>query len=643
VEHGGGERFVPLDEHDAFRETRFMKYRLLYALPIYAVIYACSLTAAFGLRFDLQLSGESLVEFTLWLPIVLLIKCGSFALAREWRRRHRYTSLSDIVYVAATALAASTTIYALNSLAVISPGLHRSIILIDWATTVLATSLLRSAVRLGIERSDSADQQEKKLALIYGADKDAIGLLRSIRVSVPEFKIVGLIDTTGATARSLIGGIPAISCFKGVARIAQRLSAGYLLIPSSVPGTVVRDLCRLCHEAGLKAYVIPALGEIVDGRVKLTVRDVTISDLLRREPTQLDMDGIAGYIADRTVLVTGAAGSIGSELCRQIVEFKPTKLILVDQSEFGMFQIEQEFASLGIADVELHYVIADINDQVSMGRVLGLHLPELMFHAAAYKHVPLMEHNPQIAIRNNVLGTKSAVDLADRFGVERFVMISTDKAVRPTSVMGSTKLVAEKYLQAVATQSKTQFITVRFGNVLNSAGSVVPTFRRQIMEGGPLTVTHPDMTRFFMTIPEAVQLVLQAGAVGESGQVLILDMGEPVKIVDLAKDMITLCGLRHPDDIEIAFTGLRPGEKMYEELFYGNEKCAEKVHEKIFCAEREPIQPSVIKRHISQLERAVHANLHDARLALAEVVAQYVEADESAADTPEPAVARKAA
>ncbi|MBC8117100.1 MAG: polysaccharide biosynthesis protein, partial [Candidatus Saccharimonas sp.] len=508
-----------------------MKYRLLCALPIYAVLYACSLAVAFGLRFDLQLTDESLLEFRVWLPIVLLVKCGSFALSREWRRRHRYTSLSDIIFVAVIGLAASTTIYALNASAIFSPGLHRSIILMDWVTTVLATSLLRSAIRLGIER---ADQQEMKRAIIYGADKDSIGLQRSIRVSVPEFKIVGLIDTTGANARSLIGGIPVISVFKGVARIAQRLSAGYLLIPSSVPGTIIRNLCRLCHEAGLKAYVIPALGEIVDGRVKLTVRDVTISDLLRREPTQLDMDGIANYITERTVLVTGAAGSIGSELCRQIVDFKPTKLILVDQSEFGMFQIEQEFASRDSTGVELHFVIADINDQVTMGRVLGLHLPELMFHAAAYKHVPLMEHNAQIAIRNNVLGTKSAVDLADRFGVERFVMISTDKAVRPTSVMGSTKLVAEKYLQAVATQSKTQFITVRFGNVLNSAGSVVPTFRRQILEGGPLTVTHPDMTRFFMTIPEAVQLVLQAGAVGESGQVLILDMGEPVKIVDLA-------------------------------------------------------------------------------------------------------------
>ncbi len=623
-------------------ENGFMKYsRLLVALPIYAVLYIVSLAVAFGLRFDLQMTGEPLAEFITWLPMVVAIKISLFAAAREWRRRHRYTSLSDVVYVGTVSLIASSLIYLLNAMGAVDPSLHRSIILIDWVATVVATSVLRSVIRLGIERIDPIEQQEKKLALIYGAEKTSIGMLRSIRVSAPEFKIVGLIDTAGTAARSLIGGVPVISIRKGMASIAKRYSAGYLLIPSSVPGTTVRDLCKLCLEAGLKAYVIPALNEIVDGRVKLGVRDVTISDLLRREPTQLDMDGIAGYITDRTVLVTGAAGSIGSELCRQIIGFKPTKLILVDHSEFGMFQIEQEFASLDTAGVELHCVIADINDQVTMGRVLGQHLPELMFHAAAYKHVPLMEHNAQIAIRNNVLGTKSAVDLADRFGVERFVMISTDKAVRPTSVMGSTKLVAEKYLQAVATQSQTQFITVRFGNVLNSAGSVVPTFRRQIMEGGPLTVTHPEMTRFFMTIPEAVQLVLQAGAVGESGQVLILDMGEPVKIVDLAKDMISLCGLRYPDDIEIAFTGLRPGEKMYEELFYGNEKHAKKVHAKIFCAEREPIVPGVVKLHVAQLEKAVHGSLLEARETLAGVVSQFVADNDAAAI--EPAVVRKAA
>jgi FlaA1/EpsC-like NDP-sugar epimerase len=620
-----------------------MKYRLLITLPIYATLYVSSLAVAFNLRFDLQMSGEPLFEFTVWLPIIVAIKCVLFAAAREWNRLHRYSSLVDVVYAAVVSSLASLLIYGLNSLEWVSPWLHRSIILIDWGTTILATLVLRSVIRVWIEQANPTKLRKTKRALIYGADQASVAMLRSIRVSVPEFNVVGMIDETEVKARSFAGGVRVFSMSKGLAWIAHKSSARYLLIPNCVPGAIVRELFRNCQTSGIKPYVIPALGDIVDGRVKLTLSDITISDLLRRAPTRLDMAGIAEYIESRTVVVTGAAGSIGSELCRQIIGFQPAKIILIDHSEFGMFQIEQEFASIDVGEVDVHYVIADINDQVTMGRVLGQHLPEIMFHAAAYKHVPLMEQNAQIAIRNNILGTKSAVDLADRFGVERFVMISTDKAVRPTSVMGSTKLVAEKYLQAVSTYSKTQFITVRFGNVLNSAGSVVPTFHRQILDGGPLTVTHPEMTRFFMTIPEAVQLVLQAGAVGESGQVLILDMGEPVKIVELAKDMINLCGLRYPEDIEITFTGLRPGEKMYEELFYGNEQHAKKVHDKIFCADGEPIQPNLVKVHVSQLEHATHATLSEAKRVLADIVHQYVTTSEGTMRTSSPAKVRKAA
>src|SRR5690606_14475772 len=304
------------------------------------------------------------------------------------------------------------------------------------------------------------------------------------------------------------------------------------------------------------------------------------SDLLRRDANDLDMASIRDYVSGRRVMVTGAAGSIASELCRQIRSFAPSALILLDQSEFGIFTMEQEFAQAEPDDVELQYVMADIVDEATVDRAMREHQPEIIFHAAAYKHVPLMEDNPQAAVLNNVLGTKTLVDLADRHGILRFVMISTDKAVRPTSVMGATKLLAEKYLQSVAATSGTTFCAVRFGNVLNSAGSVVPTFRKQIEAGGPITVTHPEMTRFFMTIPEAVQLVLQAGAIGHSGEVLILDMGEPVKIVDLAKDLILMSGLKYPDDIDIVFTGMRPGEKLYEELFYAHESGAKKVHDK---------------------------------------------------------------
>ena len=367
---------------------------------------------------------------------------------------------------------------------------------------------------------------------------------------------------------------------------------------------------------------------MVEGRFKLSMRDLTVTDLLRRDANDLDMDSIREYVTGRRVLVTGAAGSIGSELCRQIRSFAPAALILVDQSEFGIFTMEQEFHECDPDDVELHYVMADIVDEPTIDRVMTEHQPEIIFHAAAYKHVPLMEDNPQAAVLNNVLGTKTLVDLADRHGIRRFVMISTDKAVRPTSVMGATKLLAEKYLQSLAATSATTFCAVRFGNVLNSAGSVVPTFRKQIEAGGPITVTHPEMTRFFMTIPEAVQLVLQAGAIGRSGEVLILDMGEPVRIVDLAKDLILMSGLRYPDDIDIVFTGMRPGEKLYEELFYAHESGAKKVHEKIYsgCPEAPPPLPLMLSE-IARLESAAYGPRDPMLEMLQEVVAAHADCD----------------
>ncbi len=540
-----------------------MRYRLIAALPVYLMLYAVSLTAAFMLRFDFQLSVENWQTLSRIVPYVLVIKTVVFILGGEWRRYHRYTTMSDLGYIVGLRMIGSGLVFAFFCTGVLHPAPPRTVILIDWILTLLGTIMLRAAVRFGKEQAARYFQRSvRKRTLVYGADSAAIAILRALRAADTDHEIVAFLDPAGSAEKTLIGGVPVLNFRGNLACPAARYRAGHLLIPSCVSGRVVRELYQLCQDAGIKAQVIPAISEIVDGRVQLSIRDVTISDLLRREPAQLNMEEIASYITEKVVLVTGAAGSIGSELCRQVIGFSPSKLVLVDQSEFGVFQIEQEFTSQQIKDVELVYAIADVNDQVTLSRVFREHQPDLVFHAAAYKHVPLMEENPQIAIRNNVLGTKSVVDLADRFGVDRFVMISTDKAVRPTSVMGSTKLVAEKYLQAVAATSQTQFITVRFGNVLNSAGSVVPTFRRQILAGGPLTVTHPEMTRFFMTIPEAVQLVLQAGAVGESGHVLILDMGEPLKILDLAKDMIALSGLRYPDDIDITFTGLRPGENM---------------------------------------------------------------------------------
>lgn len=605
-----------------------MNFRLVASLMVYSVIYTLALTIAFLLRFDFEISADSLSRFVDSLPLVLLVKVTVFTVLQEWQRRHRYTSINDIACFVTTATISSAILLASYIAGLMEHSLPRSVIAIDWVLTILATGLFRASIRFGVEATQSRRSQPQKLrAIIYGADTKSIAILRALQSGKSEYKVVSLVDLTSNSARSLIGGVPVEPNSRGIIQIARKFDASHLLIPSGFAGKTVRELVENCQSHNLTARVIPDVNEIVAGRVKLTIRDVTISDLLHRASTNLDMASITDCVTEKTVLVTGAAGSIGSECCRQLVDLKPKVLVLVDQSEFGMFQIEQELTARNINDVQLVYIVTDINDQVTLGRVFAEYLPDLVFHAAAYKHVPLMEHNIQSAIRNNILGTKSVVDLADRFGVERFVMISTDKAVRPTSIMGSTKLIGEKYLQAIATFSQTQFITVRFGNVLNSAGSVVPTFRRQILEGGPITVTHPDMTRFFMTIPEAVQLVLQAGAIGETGQVLILDMGEPVRIVDLAKDMITLSGLRYPDDIDIVFTGLRPGEKLYEELFYGSEKAARKVHDKIFCADPEPIESRRVKLHILELERASHGTLEEARKAIQSVVAEFVNED----------------
>ena len=602
-----------------------MNFRLVASLLVYSILYTLALTMAFLLRFDFEISADSLSRFVESLPLVLLVKVTVFTVLQEWQRRHRYTSINDIACFVTTATISSAILLASYIAGLMEHSLPRSVIAIDWALTILATGLFRASIRFGVEATQSRRSQPQKLrAIVYGADTKSIAILRALQSGKSEYKVVSLVDLTSNSARSLIGGVPVEPFSRGIMQIARKFDASHLLIPSGFAGKTVRELVENCQSHNLTARVIPDVNEIVAGRVKLTIRDVTISDLLHRASTNLDLASITECVTDKTVLVTGAAGSIGSECCRQLVDLKPKVLVLVDQSEFGMFQIEQELTARNINDVQLVYIVTDINDQVTLGRVFAEYLPDLVFHAAAYKHVPLMEHNIQSAIRNNVLGTKSVVDLADRFGVERFVMISTDKAVRPTSIMGSTKLIGEKYLQAIATFSKTRFITVRFGNVLNSAGSVVPTFRRQILEGGPITVTHPDMTRFFMTIPEAVQLVLQAGAIGETGQVLILDMGEPVRIVDLAKDMITLSGLRYPDDVDIVFTGLRPGEKLYEELFYGSEKTARKVHDKIFCADPEPIESRRVKLHILELERASHGTQEEARQAIQSVVAEFV-------------------
>lgn len=609
-----------------------MRHRLAVIVPSYTALFALSLTTAFGLRFEFRLPQSTLELLFNSLGLILAVKLLFCVLTKEWSRTFRHASLADALVTASTCVFSALTLLLLHSLGTSQiAAVPRSVIAIDCVLGILLISGFRVGCRLlWNHRSRGQQPNSFESAVIFGTDETAIGIWKMLTVSnghLGRYRIVGFIDDRPECQRSLIGGQPVLSpeeCWQRAGELGIR----HILVPTTTHGRTIRDLLYQSQQARINVHKIPTVEEIVEGRFRLAVRELDIDDLLRRPATQLNLEEIRHLITGKTVLVTGGAGSIGSELCRQIVEFQPEKLIVYDQSEFGIFQIEQEFSRKDLGGTEVQYVTASILDPEALESIFEQYTPQLVFHAAAYKHVPLMQDNPYAAIRNNIMGTKAVVDAAHRHGAERFVLISTDKAVRPTSVMGATKLMAEKYLQAMAQNSSTEFITVRFGNVLNSVGSVVPTFRGQIEQGGPVTVTHPDMIRYFMTIPEAVQLVLQAGASGKSGHVLILDMGDPVKIVDLAKDMITLSGLNYPDDIDIEFTGLRPGEKLYEELFYQHEEGGERVHEKIFLGSGHAPSLAQIHADLHTLNASLKKGSAPIAQALWQVIDRYVSLDE---------------
>jgi len=582
-----------------------MCHRLAVILPTYFVVYALAYLAAYLLRFDLRLPAIHGEVFLVGLPFVLLVKFAVCLVAGEWRRTFRHTTIVDVAWLVGGALVAGAACQGVLQWVLVGLPFPRSVIPLDAILTVLLMALVRMGIRVTANGGwRGLASRDDSRALVYGTDEAAIGIARALQSGSSGFRVVGFVDDCPNTRHSLIAGIPVCRPTHGWRRLARRRRVDYVLVPRSVPGDTVRELVDEFTGTSVRVQAVPTVDELVGAEDRLRVRDVTITDLLRREPARLDFESIRQYVSGYRVLVTGAAGSIGSELCRQLADLEPEQLVLLDHSENGIFDIEQEFARRRIG---IEPVVANVADPQALRRVMETHRPQIVFHAAAYKHVPLMELNPHEAIRNNIVGTRLLVDLCDRFAVERLVMISTDKAVEPTSVMGTTKLLSEKYLQAVAADSDTRMIIVRFGNVLDSAGSVVPTFRHQIAAGGPLTVTHPDMQRYFMTIPEAVQLVLQAGAVGDSGDVLVLEMGQPVKILYLAKDMIELSGLKYPDDIDIVMTGMRPGEKLTETLFFETERGAKKVHEQIYrVPSLEPSLPIVqadLDRLVNTLDR----------------------------------------
>lgn len=632
--------------------------RLAIAVCCYAGIFTFCFLSALLLRFDLsplqivhsmlgveQVMPEGLTTrqvfefeqkqyavgvFLNGVALVVLLKVAVVLFSREWRRQLRYSTIHDMAWSVAVCCVSGVLLAALQQARETIPEIPRGVIFID---TMLSAAFLATA-RIAANSLRMLRQRyrnpEAVRTLIYAGGNEAHALLASLQAGGSSLRVVAVASPTAGSRAGMVGGVPILDASVGIELLLRRTAAEMVLLPSSLPGRTIREISDACRQQGVDAHVVPRVDEIPGGRFQLRMREVTIDDLLRRDPNRLDLEDIRSTVEGRVVLVTGAAGSIGSEVCRQLLRFGPRRVVMLDQSEFAIFQLEQEFHQLRAGGehkrIGMEFLIEDITDEAAMQRVFMQYRPSVVFHAAAYKHVPLMEGNPQAAVRNNVFGTRVVVDLADRFQVERFVMISTDKAVRPTNVMGATKLIAEEYLSAVAQRSKTRFITVRFGNVLNSAGSVVPTFRRQIEEGGPVTVTDPEMQRYFMTIPEAVQLVLQSGAIGEGGDVLILDMGEPVRIVDLAKDMIRLSGQRYPEDIDIVFTGLRPGEKLYEELFYETEQHAVRIHEKIFRAPRSKLAAEgTAERNLATLQRHIYGSREELREVLWQITSDIVE------------------
>jgi len=548
--------------------------------------------AAYWIRFNFDLPPDLfaiVLKALLWvMPLyaVLYLKFGLY------RGIWRYASMEDLRRILMTvglgALATAGVVYMIQA-----AGVPRSILLLHPILLLLAMGGSRFLYRAWRDGYFSASADEGQPVLVLGAGDAAALLLKDLSRS-QAWRVAGLLDDNVAKCGRRLANVPVLGALDAVAEHAASLGVTHAII--AMPSATVaqrRRAAELAGAAGLTVLTVPSMADVFSGRVSVAqVRKVELEDLLGRDPIQLDEEGLHRLLTGRRVLVTGAGGSIGSELCRQIARYAPARLVLFEQSEYALYRIEQEFAA-NFAGIEIVSLVGDVKDEACLTTAFAAHRPEVVFHAAAYKHVPLMENeNAWQAVRNNVLGTWRVAQAAVSAGVDKFVVVSTDKAVNPTNVMGASKRLAEMVCQAVQqARSETHFVTVRFGNVLGSSGSVIPRFREQIARGGPVTVTHPDITRYFMLIPEAAQLVLQAGLMGRGGEIFVLDMGEPVKIVDLARDMLRLSNCAE-EEIKITFTGLRPGEKLYEELLADGERTLPTPHPKLRIAQMQAALPA---------------------------------------------------
>lgn len=626
-----------------------MKYRVRSSLLVLSdiVFINLSLILSYYLRFDGDYSSipQDFKKNILYLALITTaVKLICYSLFRLYNSLWKYVGAYELASIGMAALVSNTILVIYTFIAqseltdrfsffnpIFTYGYApRSIFVMTFFVDIFLIAGLRFTYRI-FRRIVNGEvirmKNAKRVLIVGGGDAGAI-IIKELKHH-PELKStpVAIIDDDVSKKGKKINGVPIVGNRGNIAQMVEKKQIDEIII--AVPSASKKDVSNIyteCSKTGCKIKILPSVSELIDESVVMQkVRDVDIEDLLGREPIKLDCEEISSFIEGKAILVTGGGGSIGSELCRQIASYSPKKLMILDNYENNLYEIQNELLAR-YPSMELVSIIASIREKQRLENIFKKYRPDIVFHAAAHKHVPLMEANPTEAIKNNVFGTMNVVECADKYKVQKFVLISTDKAVNPTNIMGATKRIAEMLIQSYSRHSKTEFVAVRFGNVLGSNGSVIPLFKRQIEQGGPVTVTHPEIIRYFMTIPEAVQLVIQAGAMANGGEIFVLDMGEPVKILDLARNLIKLSGFEPDVDIKIEFTGLRPGEKLYEELLLAEEGLQATRNNKIHVAQPVFTDLALLKREIDYLKEVILTDADEVMEYIKAIVPTYKKA-----------------
>ncbi len=583
-----------------------LKFRRLFVVVLHVILAGLSYYLAFLLRFDGAIPIKQLDIFLLTLPLIIGIKALCLLYFRLYQGLWRYAGMDDLIHLT-KATTTSTIIFVFTVVLMYGHGYPRSVFLIDWLTSMMVFGGVRFSVRFIRELFEfNSDKSNCVQTLIIGAGGCGEGALREVRNSLAKSHyVVGFLDDNKLLHGTTIHGFPVIGDTNSLKKTVNEHSIDEVLIAiPSATKKFIRELVESCIGQNVHFKILPTIKDFISGKLQIQqIRNVQVEDLLGRDPIQLDRDRVFGNLKDKCVLVTGAGGSIGSELSRQISSYDPSLLVILEIGETPLFDIHEELKSI-YPNLSIMAVLGDIQNKYFIDELFGKYSPYCVFHAAAFKHVGLMENHPLSAIQNNIFGTKNLVDAAIKHDCEKFLLVSTDKAVNPKGIMGAAKRCAELILLS-SKSKKTKLFSVRFGNVLGSHGSVIPIFRKQIAKGGPVTITHPDVTRYFLTIPEAVELVLQAGSIGQGGETFLLEMGDPIKIPDLARNMIKLSGLIPDEDVEIKFIGLRPGEKLHEELIIDGELVTATEVPKINVHKTDNVNKKLYFQKLSVLANAV--------------------------------------